>query len=175
MDTPTIEFRDVHFSYPSRRQAPVLRDLNLSATRGSHICIVGPSGCGKSTVIALLERFYDLQIPGLDEKSNNTEDHDSGKIRINGRPIAEWDITKLRKMMGLVSQDTMLYQGTLRDNIMLGLDDSETKSPSAGQLDLRIEKACTQANIHTFISSLPNGYATSIGARGVALSGGQRQ
>lgn len=168
-DIPTVEFRDVHFRYPSRPTIPVLRGVNIDVSRGSHICIVGPSGCGKSTVVALLERFYDLQPTSSGEEKY----HDSGEICVYGRPITEWDITKLRKMMGLVAQDTTLYQGTIRDNILMGIDESEIGNDE--EVNARIETACTQANIHSFITSLPQGYATDIGARGVALSGGQRQ
>jgi len=166
-DSATVEFRDVHFRYPSRPTVPVLRGLSLSVSRGSHICIVGPSGCGKSTVVALLECFYDLQHSSDDEKPQ-----DQGEICVYGRPIAEWDIKKLRGMMGLVAQDTTLYQGTIRDNILVGIDEAEQ---SEEDLNTRIEVACRQANIHEFITSLPQSYDTSIGARGVALSGGQRQ
>jgi ATP-binding cassette subfamily B (MDR/TAP) protein 1 len=141
--------------------------MSLSVSRGSHICIVGPSGCGKSTVVALLERFYDLQHSSDDEKPQ-----DQGEICVYGRRIAEWDITKLRGMMGLVAQDTTLYQGTIRDNILVGIDEAEQ---SEDDLNSRIETACRQANIHEFITSLPQSYDTSIGSRGVALSGGQRQ
>jgi ATP-binding cassette subfamily B (MDR/TAP) protein 1 len=168
-DIPTVEFRDVHFRYPSRPTVPVLRGVNLAVSRGSHICIVGPSGCGKSTVVALLERFYDLQLTAPDDEKHN----DSGEICVYGRPITEWDIAKLRKMMGLVAQDTTLYQGSIRDNILMGIEESEIGNDE--EINAKIETACTQANIHTFITSLPQGYATDIGARGVALSGGQRQ
>lgn len=167
-DFATVEFRNVHFHYPSRPTVPVLRGISLSVSRGSHICIVGPSGCGKSTVVALLERFYDLQTSASDEKVP-----DSGEICVYDRPIAEWDITKLRKMMGLVAQDTTLYQGTIRDNILMGIDETEVGGET--EIEAKIETACKQANIHDFITSLPQGYTTDIGARGVALSGGQRQ
>jgi ATP-binding cassette subfamily B (MDR/TAP) protein 1 len=166
-DTATVEFQGVHFRYPSRPTVPVLRGMSFSVARGSHICIVGPSGCGKSTVVALLERFYDLQQSSDDEKY-----HDQGEIRVYGRPITDWDITKLRGIMGLVAQDTTLYQGTIRDNILMGIDEA---GQSEEDLKARIENACRQANIHEFIISLPQSYDTSIGARGVALSGGQRQ
>ncbi|ORY00236.1 multidrug resistance protein [Clohesyomyces aquaticus] len=167
-DTHTVEFRDVNFRYPSRPTVPVLRGVSLSVTRGSHVCVVGPSGCGKSTVIALLERFYDLQ-------TTSTPDGkylDSGEIYVYGRSITEWDILKLRGMMGLVAQDTTLYQGTIRDNVLMGIDESQLNTED---IETQIETGCRQANIHEFITSLPQGYATDIGARGVALSGGQRQ
>lgn len=166
--TPAIEFRDVVFRYPSRPSVPVLSGVSFSVLRGFHICIVGPSGCGKSTIVALLERFYDLQSP----TPTSEKPSDSGAIFVYGRPISQWDISKLRKMMGLVAQDTTLYQGTIRDNILMGIDESGL---SKNQLNSLIEGACKQANIHDFITSLPQSYNTSVGARGVALSGGQRQ
>lgn len=166
--TTTVEFRDIHFRYPSRPTVPVLRGLSLSVSRGSHVCIVGPSGCGKSTLVALLERFYDLQT----QPTTSDKTHDSGEIHIYGRPIKEWDIHRLREMMGFVAQDTTLYQGTIRDNILLGINESGMEPK---ELETRVEAACRQANIHEFITSLPQSYATDIGARGVALSGGQRQ
>ncbi|KAF2187080.1 multidrug resistance protein [Zopfia rhizophila CBS 207.26] len=168
-DTPTVEFRDVRFRYPSRPTVPVLRGISLSVSRGSHVCVVGPSGCGKSTLVVLLERFYDLLGSSEDEKVQN-----SGEICVYGRPIVEWDIIKLRKMMGLVAQDTTLYQGTIRDNILMGIDETEA-TQSDEDIETRITTACKEANIHDFITSLPQGYATDVGARGVALSGGQRQ
>ncbi|PVI03063.1 multidrug resistance protein [Periconia macrospinosa] len=165
---PTIEFCDIHFRYLLHPTVPVLRGISFSIPRGAHACVVGPSGCGKSTLVALLERFYDLQT----ESTSSEKLHDSGEILIDGRPIKEWDIHKLREMMGLVAQDTTLYQGTIRDNILLGIDESKIEHE---ELEMRIETACRQANIHDFITSLPQSYATDIGARGVALSGGQRQ
>ena len=162
--TPAIQFQNVTFHYPSRPSIPVLRNLSLTIPRGSHICLVGPSGCGKSTLISLLERFYDLPLP--------PSGHSPGQICLNGHPIAAWDIHKLRQTMGLVAQDTTLYHGTIRSNVLLGLDESHLAPEHVTQ---RMETACRQAGIHDFVASLPEGYETDIGARGVALSGGQRQ
>lgn len=173
-EEPVIEFRDVDFSYPSRQGLAVLRGMSLSVPRGSHVCIVGPSGCGKSTLVALIERFYDLQryTPAIIRP-------DHGTINIYGRPITDWDIKTLRNTIGLVSQATTLYTGTIRENILLGLPSSsslhEDRKEENADLQFRIERACTLANIHTFITSLPQGYNTPLGPRGVALSGGQRQ
>ncbi|KAH7124162.1 multidrug resistance protein 14 [Dendryphion nanum] len=171
-NTPTIEFRNVHFRYPSRPTVPVLRGLSLSINRGSHVAIVGSSGCGKSTVIALLERFYDLQTANTDTTAEQSAD--SGEILLYDSALPSWDIHKLRSRFGLVAQETTLYQGTIRDNILLGIDET-TLSSNEEDIQSRIETACKQANIHTFITSLPQSYSTSIGSRGVALSGGQRQ
>jgi ATP-binding cassette subfamily B (MDR/TAP) protein 1 len=168
--TPTIQLHDLHFCYPARPETSILRGLSLSIPRGSHVCIVGPSGCGKSTIIALIQRFYDLQTSKT--PITDSDPHDSGEIRIYGRPIAEWDVHKLRSMMGLVSQDTMLYQGTIRENILLGIDE---RNLTPDELQARLETACQQANLHDFITSLPSSYETELGSRGVAVSGGQRQ
>ncbi|KAK1522661.1 multidrug resistance protein 3 [Colletotrichum paranaense] len=152
-----IEFRDVTFAYPSRPNRSVLHGLNLKILRGQSVGIVGASGCGKSTIVALLERFYDIN---------------SGQLLVEGTTIRDLDVQFHRSRIGLVSQDTALFQGSIRDNILLGLLDDEAAAPDA---DDRVERACRSANMHDFISSLPDGYATDVGNRGVALSGGQRQ
>lgn len=118
---------------------------------------MGASGCGKSTIIALLERFYDVS---------------SGQLLVDGMPISDLDVHHHRSRIGLVSQETALFQGTIRDNILLGLPDDEVNAPEASE---RVEKACKSAHMHDFIMSLPDGYSTDVGNRGVALSGGQRQ
>lgn len=153
----TIEFRDVTFAYPGRLNRHVLRGLNLQIQKGHSVGIVGASGCGKSTIIALLERFYDIS---------------SGNLLIGGVPISDLDVHHHRSRLGLVSQETTLFQGTIRDNILLGLPDDEANAPKAFD---RVEQACKSAHMHDFIRSLPDGYSTDIGNRGVALSGGQRQ
>jgi ATP-binding cassette subfamily B (MDR/TAP) protein 1 len=147
-----IEFRDVRFRYPSRPDVEVLRGIDMKIHPGENICIVGPSGCGKSTIISLLERFYDIS---------------SGEILINRTILSNLDIHAFRSTLGLVSQETSLFQGTIRENLCLSVDgdiDDET-----------LMSACKNANIHDFIASLPDGYATECGSRGLALSGGQRQ
>ncbi|KAI5781280.1 P-loop containing nucleoside triphosphate hydrolase protein [Geopyxis carbonaria] len=152
--TPAIEFKDVIFTYPTRPDARVIRHLNLSIASGSSVALVGASGCGKSTTIALLERFYDPT---------------SGTILINGTPLTSLDVQSWRSSVALVAQDPILYQGTIKDNIALGYASEETPSDAA------IEAAARDANIHDFITSLPQGYETDLGSKGVALSGGQRQ
>lgn len=148
-----IEFRDVTFSYPGRPNHPVLRRLNLKIHKGQSVGLVGPSGCGKTTIIALLERFYDIS---------------SGEILVFGQPLSLLDIHAYRAQVGLVSQETILYQGSIRENILLGIDDDVVDEE-------RLVKACQAANIHDFITSLPDVYNTECGTRGLALSGGQRQ
>ncbi|GKT93660.1 LOW QUALITY PROTEIN: ABC transporter [Colletotrichum tofieldiae] len=156
-ESAIIELRDVTFAYPSRPDHLALNNLNLKIGKGQSVGIVGASGCGKSTIIGLLERFYDVT---------------SGQLLIEGRQLQDLDVHHHRSRVGLVSQETMLFQGSISDNILLGLPDDEAIAPNAHE---RVERACRSANMHDFISSLPEGYATDIGNRGVALSGGQRQ
>lgn len=127
--------------------------MNFKIHHGQTIGIVGASGCGKTTIITLLERFYDIT---------------SGQILIHGASLSSLDVKSYRSTVGLVSQDTTLYQGSIRENILLGMPDGEVS-------DETLTEACKSANIHTFISSLPEGYNTDAGSRGLALSGGQRQ
>ncbi|CAN8103037.1 unnamed protein product [Discula destructiva] len=110
-------------------------------------------------MIALMERFYDISTG-------------QGELLFEGTLLHELDVHQHRSRIGLVSQDTILFQGTVLSNILLGIPDEEATEPDAMQ---RAEQACRSANIHTFISSLPEGYSTDVGNRGVALSGGQRQ
>jgi ATP-binding cassette subfamily B (MDR/TAP) protein 1 len=129
----TIEFKDVHFRYPTRPEQPVLRGLNLSVKPGQYIALVGPSGCGKSTTIALLERFYDAI---------------SGGVYVDGKNIADLNVNSYRSHLALVSQEPTLYQGTIKENILLG-------RPNEDPSEEEIIKACKDANIYDFIMSLP--------------------
>ncbi|KAH9238612.1 hypothetical protein K456DRAFT_1746635 [Colletotrichum gloeosporioides 23] len=148
----TLEFRDVHFRYPTRPEQPVLRGLNLSIHPGQYVALVGASGCGKSTTIALLERFYDPL---------------SGGIYIDGKEISSLNVNQYRSFIALVSQEPTLYQGTIKENILLGAASEVT--------DAAIEHACREANIYDFIVSLPEGFNTVVGSKGALLSGGQKQ
>ncbi|KAF7716324.1 ABC transporter [Penicillium ucsense] len=148
-----IEFRDVHFRYPTRPEQPVLRGLNLSVKPGQYIALVGPSGCGKSTTIALLERFYDAL---------------SGGVFVDGHNIADLNVNSYRSHLALVSQEPTLYQGTIKDNILLGIAEDNVPEES-------LVKACKEANIYDFIMSLPEGFNTIVGSKGGMLSGGQKQ
>ncbi|KAK2041403.1 P-loop containing nucleoside triphosphate hydrolase protein, partial [Colletotrichum somersetense] len=152
-----VEFRNVTFAYPNRPDHPALNNLCLRVVKGQSVGIVGASGCGKSTIIGLLERFYDIT---------------SGQLLVEGTELRELDVHHHRSRVGLVSQETMLFQGSIVDNVLIGLPDDEASAPDAIN---RVERACRSANMHDFISSLPEGYATDVGNRGVALSGGQRQ
>ncbi|KAF4452522.1 ATP-binding cassette, subfamily B (MDR/TAP), member 1 [Fusarium austroafricanum] len=149
----TLEFRDVHFRYPTRPEQPVLRGLNLTVRPGQYIALVGASGCGKSTTIALLERFYDPL---------------SGGVFIDGHEISTLNINDYRSHIALVSQEPTLYQGTIKENILLG-------TPRMDVSDKDIEFACREANIYDFIVSLPDGFNTVVGSKGALLSGGQKQ
>jgi len=147
-----IEFRDVHFRYPTRPEVPVLRGLNLSVHPGQYVALVGASGCGKSTTIALLERFYDPL---------------AGGIYIDDKEISSLNVNDYRSFIALVSQEPTLYAGTIRENILLGATHDVT--------DEQVEFACKEANIHDFILSLPEGFDTVVGSKGTLLSGGQKQ
>lgn len=147
-----IELRDAQFKYPTR-DVPVFKGLNLTIEKGQFAALVGPSGCGKTSIVSLLERFYDLQ---------------QGGIYCNGTNIADLDLYEYRKNLSLVAQEPNMFQGTIRENILLGVEpDSVTED--------QIEQVCRDASIHDFIVSLPEGYNTDIGSRGVSLSGGQKQ
>lgn len=148
-----IEFRDVHFKYPTRPEQRVLQGLSLSIKSGQYVALVGASGCGKSTLIALLERFYDLS---------------SGSILVDGHSVDKLNINNYRSHIALVSQEPTLYQGTIRENILLGSPDKEAP-------DEVIEAAARKANILDFITSLPEGFNTVVGNKGSLLSGGQKQ
>jgi len=149
----TIEFRDVHFRYPTRPEQPVLRGLNLTVKAGQYVALVGASGCGKSTTIALLERFYDPLVGG---------------IYVDGKEISSLNLNDYRSFLALVSQEPTLYQGTIRENILLGVDRDDVS-------DSAVDFACKEANIYDFIQSLPDGFSTIVGSKGTLLSGGQKQ
>ncbi|KAB2569811.1 Multidrug resistance protein 1 [Lasiodiplodia theobromae] len=149
------------FTYPTRPDAKVLRGVSLAVRPGQFVAFVGGSGCGKSTMIGLLERFYD---PSSGEINLSSGDD---SITTN---LADLNPRLYRHNVALVQQEPTLYQGTIRENIALGLED-----PSQPVSDEQIMHAAAQANVADFIASLPEGLDTHTGARGVALSGGQRQ
>nr|XP_006823097.1 PREDICTED: multidrug resistance protein 3-like [Saccoglossus kowalevskii] len=154
-ETPPIEgniqFEDVHFQYPSRPDVKVLKGLNLTVNVGQTVALCGSSGCGKSTTVHLLQRFYDTA---------------SGSIKIDGQDIKNINISWLRKHIGVVSQEPVLFATTIAENIRYGKEDVTQAA---------IEKACKESNAHDFISALPEGYNTLVGSRGAQLSGGQKQ
>jgi ATP-binding cassette, subfamily B, heavy metal transporter len=144
-----IVFDRVDFGYDSRR--PILKDVSFTVPPGRTLAIVGPSGAGKSTVSRLLFRFYDVQ---------------GGRILIDGQDISTVTQASLRAAIGIVPQDTVLFNDTVAYNIAYG-------KPGATQGD--IERAAALAHIHDFVSSLPDGYQTRVGERGLKLSGGEKQ
>ena len=151
-----IAMEHVTFTYPSRPDVPVLQDFSLEIGQGQTTAIVGPSGAGKSTVIALLERFYDVQ---------------KGCIRLDGRDIRDLDLKTLRRQIGLVQQEPTLFGLSVRDNITYGVDLHAVAAPT----DDQIWEACRTANAADFIANFPHGLDELIGERGTKLSGGQKQ
>lgn len=147
-----IELRHVNFKYPSRPDVQIFRDLSLAIHSGKTVALVGESGSGKSTVVALLQRFYDP---------------DSGHITLDGVDIKALQLKWLRQQMGLVGQEPVLFNETIRANIAYGKDGDATEQ--------EILAASELANAHKFISGLQQGYDTMVGERGVQLSGGQKQ
>ena len=149
-----ISFQDVTFSYPSRPDVQVLSNLNLQVPSDQVTAVVGGSGSGKSTLASLILRLYDP---------------DSGTILIDGQDIRDLDPSWLRRQIGTVSQEPVLFSTSIGDNIAYGAAD-----PSGVTQDV-LEKAAKEANAHDFIVSFPDGYDTLVGERGIMLSGGQKQ
>ncbi len=147
-----IKFENVTFSYNDEEEAEnVLKNLNLHIRKGKTTAIVGPSGSGKTTLCHLIPRFYDVS---------------AGAITIDGIDIKRYDLSSLRKNIGIVQQDVFLFAGSIRENIRFG---RLTAS------DNEVQEAARQADLHDFIITLPEGYDTIVGERGVRLSGGQKQ
>ena len=144
-----VEFRQVSFHY--HLGCPVINEVSFKAEPGETIALVGPSGSGKTTIVNLIPRFYDPS---------------SGQVLIDGQNVREIQLKSLRRHIGMVLQDPILFSGTIRENIMYG-------KPTAK--DAEIIAACQAANAYDFICSLPKGFDTEIGERGASLSGGQKQ
>ena len=145
----SVAFKDVSFSY--NKEQSVLQNINIELAPGKTVALVGPSGGGKSTICALLMRFYDTC---------------AGKIEIDGKDIRNYTLSSLRKNIGIVQQDIYMFSGTIRENIAYGKPDATMEE---------IINASKRANIHDFVMSLPDGYDSQTGERGVRLSGGQKQ
>ena len=153
-DSFSVDCCDLGFAYPARPHSNVITGIDVKIPSGRFVAFVGPSGCGKSTMINLLSRFYDPT---------------SGYIAVNDRPIHNIEPQLHRRRLALVQQEPVLYQGSIRDNVALGLVESKEASES------QVEQACKDANIFDFVVSLPEGLSTEVGSRGAQLSGGQRQ
>lgn len=144
-----VDFEQVSFAYDPDR--PILKDISFSLETGRSIAIVGPSGSGKSTIINLIPRLYDVT---------------GGRVRLDGIDVRRLELGFLRRQIGVVTQDTYLFNGTIRDNLLYA-------RPEATQAEL--DRACDQANILDFIRRQPQGYDTLVGNRGLKLSGGEKQ
>ncbi|MDR6431599.1 ABC transporter ATP-binding protein/permease [Brucella pseudogrignonensis] len=149
VDKGAIRFNDVHFAYDANR--PILKGVSFEVPAGKTVAIVGPSGAGKSTISRLLFRFYDVQ---------------SGSVTIDGQDVREVTQESLRKVIGMVPQDTVLFNDTIAYNIRYGRTDAS---------DQEVEKAAEMAQISQFIKHLPEGYQAMVGERGLKLSGGEKQ
>jgi len=146
-----IMFDRVTFSYYPKTQKPVLRDISFKVRPGQHVAIMGATGSGKTSLVSLLPRLYDVT---------------SGQIRIDGTDVRRMELSALRERIGIVLQESILFTGTIRDNIRYG-------KPDASDEDVMASAKAAQA--HDFITSMPDGYDTVLGQRGVNLSGGQKQ
>lgn len=146
----SLSFNDVSFTYGNKDEK-VLNNINFKINKGEIFALVGPSGAGKSTLVDLIPRFYDTL---------------SGSIKIDGKDIKDLELKSLRSLMGIVTQETFLFDDTVKANISYGVENIS---------DDEIKDAAKAANAHEFIKKLPDGYNTIIGERGVSLSGGQKQ
>jgi ABC-type multidrug transport system fused ATPase/permease subunit len=147
-----VGFTNVSFCYPSRPTVPVLKDFSLEIRANTTTALVGSSGAGKSTVVALLQRFYDV---------------DSGSITIDGNDIRDLNLQWLRSNIGYVQQEPTMFGLTCRENVTYGVDRQVPQE--------ELEAVCRKANCHDFVMDWPQQYDTMVGERGVKLSGGQKQ
>ncbi|XP_040208747.1 ATP-binding cassette sub-family B member 5-like isoform X2 [Rana temporaria] len=146
-----VELRNIHFCYPSRPNVQVLKGLNLMVKSGQTVALVGQSGCGKSTIVQLLQRLYDSQ---------------EGEILVDGHNIRSLNVRHYRELIGVVSQEPVLFGTSIKNNIRYGRENVT---------DEEIEKAAKEANAYDFIMGLPEKFETLVGERGAQLSGGQKQ
>ena len=148
-----IEFKDIAFNYPTRPEVTILDKFNLKIKSGETVALVGPSGCGKSTLIQLIQRFYDPL---------------SGSVLIDGRDVKDLNLGWLREQIGVVGQEPVLFDTTIKENIKMGCRSREVSEKD-------IEMATIESNAYEFVSKLPETYETYVGDRGAQLSGGQKQ
>ncbi|MCR5178541.1 MAG: ABC transporter ATP-binding protein/permease [Lachnospiraceae bacterium] len=151
---PDVTCRDIvydHVAFSYDPEVPILKDVNFAVPGGQMYAIVGPSGSGKSTIVNLIPRLYDVA---------------AGSVKIGGTDVRDFDLSWLRSNIGVVTQDTYLFNGTIRENLMYAKDDATEEE---------MIQACKNANIHDFITGQPDGYDTMVGNRGLKLSGGEKQ
>ena len=151
---PSLEQEDIvydHVAFSYTEEKPLLTDIDFTVPGGKMYAIVGPSGSGKSTVVNMIPRLYDVN---------------EGRVTIAGVDVRNMDLTWLRSAIGIVTQDTYLFNGTIRDNLLYAKDDATQEE---------LEEACKKASIHDFIMRQPKGYDTEVGNRGLKLSGGEKQ
>jgi ABC-type multidrug transport system fused ATPase/permease subunit len=146
-----LEFKHIQFTYPTRPDFQVLRDVSFSVKAGQTVALVGGSGSGKSTLAALTLRFYEPN---------------EGEYTIDGKKSTDYELTELRDQMAIVPQDVLLFGGTIKENILYG---------KSNATDEEVMEAAKQANAYDFIMSFPDRFETLVGDRGIQLSGGQRQ
>ena len=163
-----FKFEGVTFAYPTLREHNVLRNMTMHIPAGKSVALVGEAGCGKSTVLQLCKRAYDV-------------DAGNGQVLLNGKPIDHWNVRQLRRSIAIVSQDIHLFKGTIKMNILYGLEDGERlerkfDGPEANTVghDALVELA-KKACAWKFIKTFPLQFETKIGAGGIRLSGGQKQ
>lgn len=163
-----FKFEGVTFAYPTLREHNVLRKMSMHIPAGKSVALVGEAGCGKSTVLQLCKRAYDVE-PG------------NGQVLLNGKPIGSWDVRQLRRSIAIVSQDIHLFKGTIKENILYGLEDGERlerkfDGPEASTMGhAALVELAKKACAWKFIKMFPLQFETKIGAGGIRLSGGQKQ
>eukprot|EP00928_Gymnodinium_smaydae_P045650 TRINITY_DN3039_c0_g1_i1.p1 TRINITY_DN3039_c0_g1~~TRINITY_DN3039_c0_g1_i1.p1 ORF type:complete len:944 (+),score=243.36 TRINITY_DN3039_c0_g1_i1:211-2832(+) len=155
-----VSFQDVHFAYPARRDVQVLRGLTFTAEPGEVVALVGATGCGKSTVMWLLMRFYQPA---------------SGEVRFDGQSLEAHNVYWLRRQIGLVQQEPLLFAGSIRDNLLYGVPTEAVAAGEHHDFEEELREACQLACAWDFVRALPEGLSTEVGERGVQLSGGQKQ
>ncbi|KXS13200.1 multidrug resistance protein 1 [Gonapodya prolifera JEL478] len=155
-----IELRDVTFRYPSRPTAAVLTNFSLTIPRGMSVALVGSSGSGKSTVTKLIDRFYDPS---------------EGAVLVDGLDVRDWNVAALRSAIGIVAQEPVLFNTSVFENVAMGIPAAVKEGMGEEAVRAMVVEAAKVANAHDFVSALPNGYDTVVGAQGGQLSGGQKQ
>ncbi|PVV02765.1 hypothetical protein BB560_002770 [Smittium megazygosporum] len=151
-----IELKNVGFFYPTRPEVKTLEKFSIKIKSGQNVAFVGESGCGKSTIISLIQRFYDPI---------------EGQVLVDDVDVRDYNVEFLRQNISIVSQEPVLFDTTVFQNVAWGMKDYDTNPPTKSQ----VIEACKNANIHSFIDSLPEKYDTLVGERGTQLSGGQKQ